>query len=221
MAKAELGNPRVALFTNAQPFGRTVLESLREQGLAVQTLVLPEFPPARQNPTAAIPFDTGQPDRFDEYPGPRPEIVYVPRSQQAACAETLRQQGIEFILVACWPYRIEHELIKSAGLAALNLHPSLLPKYRGADPITAQLRAGDRHFGISLHLLDEAVDRGDIVAQTGFTLEDIGDNMGDDISDERQAIEHRAARLGGQLFIQAVSEYDSGWQLRPQARRLA
>ena len=217
MTKANRGDPRVALLTNAQPFGCTVLESLREQGLAIQTLVLPEYPPARHNPAAVIPFDTDRPVRFDDYPEPSPQIVYAPRSQQTACAETLRQNGIEFMLVACWPYRIEHELISSASLAALNLHPSLLPKYRGADPITAQLRDGDRNFGISLHLLDEAVDHGDIVAQSGFSLEGMGSDMGD----ERQAIEHRAARLGAQLFIRAVNEYDSGWNLRPQARRLA
>ena len=53
---------------------------------------------------------------------------------------------------------------------ALNLHPSLLPRYRGATPIAAAILAGDAETGVTLMRMDEGLDRGPIVAQTRVTL---------------------------------------------------
>lgn len=53
---------------------------------------------------------------------------------------------------------------------ALNLHPSLLPRYRGATPIAAAILAGDAETGVTLMRMDEGLDTGPIVAQTRVTL---------------------------------------------------
>jgi len=66
------------------------------------------------------------------------------------------------------------QLVPSALLGvrhgALNLHPSLLPRYRGATPIPAAILAGDRETGVTLMRMDEGLDTGPIVAQTRVPL---------------------------------------------------
>ena len=57
------------------------------------------------------------------------------------------------------------------GKGALNLHPSLLPRHRGATPVPATILAGDRATGVTLMRMDEGLDTGPIVAQAGTPVE--------------------------------------------------
>ena len=114
----------------------------------------------------------------------------------------------DYLLVACWPDKITRPIIDSVRHAALNLHPSLLPDYRGRHPVIDQLNADETRFGVSLHLIDDEFDRGDIVLQQDFALEP---------PVSRRRIEKRAARLGAELFLRALdSHLRSGWQLSKQ-----
>ena len=111
----------------------------------------------------------------------------------------------DFLLVACWPDKITRPIIDSVRHAALNLHPSMLPDYRGRYPVIDQLNADETRFGVSLHLIDDEFDRGDIVLQQDFELEP---------PVSRRRIEKRAARLGAELFLQALDSHARpGWQL--------
>ena len=81
----------------------------------------------------------------------------------------------------------------------------MLPDYRGRYPVIDQLNADETRFGVSLHLIDDEFDRGDIVLQQDFELEP---------PVSRRRIEKRAARLGAELFLQALDSHARpGWQL--------
>ena len=98
-----------------------------------------------------------------------------------------------------------------ASKAAMNLHPSLLPKYRGANPVEEQLNGGEQNLGVSLHLLSDEFDAGDIVKQAKFELPETAD---------RWAIERQAADLGSRLYIEACEEYGSPkWHPEKQEMR--
>ena len=112
-----------------------------------------------------------------------------------------------YLLVACWPKLLPAEFIQSFPVA-LNLHPSLLPKFRGFNPIAAQLAAGDPEFGVTLHLLNERFDSGDIVLRSP---------LGGDSLATYADIERSAATRGAELFIEAMATYHTpGWRLVPQ-----
>ncbi len=112
----------------------------------------------------------------------------------------------DFLLVACWPELIDASSIAAVRCAALNLHPSLLPAYRGPNPINAQLQAGDHRFGVSLHLLSPQFDRGDILAQAVLpNLDRV----------EAAMVESTAGVVGARLFVEALRTYPD-WRLRPQ-----
>ena len=127
---------------------------------------------------------------------------------QLELAERVKQQHADFLLVACWPDLLPNRVLRSVAKAALNLHPSLLPKYRGADPVSAQLTANDFQFGVTLHLLNEQFDAGDIVLQAALPLI---------LGQDKSAIEASAAKQGALLFLDALACYHSpGWNLNKQ-----
>ncbi len=72
----------------------------------------------------------------------------------------------DLICVACFPYLLPPAWLERPALGGLNLHPSLLPAYRGPHPLFWQFRAGEQQTGVSLHFMDEGADTGDLVAQT-------------------------------------------------------
>ena len=207
-AESARRKPSFALLLNGSDFACEVLQALQQSNVCPRLLVLPEYPPAVSAATQAAPAAqllTRSPRRLIKLAG-NIEIAYAPRARQAECAHLLRQQEIEFILVACWPYLIDKLLLESATKAAVNLHPSMLPAYRGPDPIGAQLDCAEPHPGVSLHLLNAQFDQGDIVSQAELVQPE----------NDRASLERRCAVLGSELFISALNEYDAGWNLVPQ-----
>jgi methionyl-tRNA formyltransferase len=207
--------PRFALFSNGANFACEALQSLQLKGFHPALLVLPEYSPAVtpavtpasvtlvQNPCKPA-------RRLLQLAGPV-ETAYAPPAQQVQCAHLLQQHRIEFMLVACWPYLIDKRVVNSVTKGALNLHPSLLPSYPGADPIDEQLKRVGVKFGVTLHLLNSHFDQGDIVAQA--ELPDQQRHY------QRISLERACAQLGSGLFIDALNEYDAGWQAIPQIQQ--
>jgi methionyl-tRNA formyltransferase len=94
-------------------------------------------------------------------------------------------------------------------LGALNVHPSLLPRYRGATPLQAQLRDGISSGGVTIIMMDAGMDTGDIVLQE---RSEIGprENYGE--------LHDRFARLGAEMLAKAVAQAAAGTLQRiPQA----
>jgi methionyl-tRNA formyltransferase len=133
-------------------------------------------------------------------------VFYQSRHDLTALIKGLKA---DFMLVACWPERIHQDTIRSVNCAAVNLHPSLLPAFRGYDPITEQIASGHQPFGVSLHLLSEQFDCGDIIMQEEVMAS---------VSDSRETIEALCAEKGAHLFKYAMQIYSQpGWTLIKQA----
>ncbi len=86
-------------------------------------------------------------------------------------------------------------LLDIPRLGALNVHPSLLPKYRGATPIPSVLRNGERRTGVSIMLMDEGMDTGEIVRQVPVDIEP-GETYGE--------LHDRLAMIGAELLEQVL-----------------
>ena len=83
---------------------------------------------------------------------------------------------------------------------AINVHPSLLPKYRGATPIQSALLNGDKMTGVTIMKVAKAVDAGDIILQKELPI-------GEEYYLE---LEEKLAVLGGELVMEAVAEIEQG-----------
>jgi len=78
----------------------------------------------------------------------------------------------DLIIVSCYGKRLAAEIIAIPKRGCYNIHPSLLPAYRGPDPLFWQLRAGEKMMGVSIHRVTEAFDRGDLLIQRALHLRD-------------------------------------------------
>jgi methionyl-tRNA formyltransferase len=193
-----------ALLASGANFSCEVLQALQQRNYLPRLLILPEYPPAAGIPPVDEVMSSAAPQRRLLQQAQGIEIGYASAAQQAGCAGLIERHAIDFLLVACWPYLIDNILIDSARKGALNMHPSLLPDFRGPDPLEQQLECGHSSFGVSLHLLNQHFDQGDIIAQA--ELDDF--NRPADLS----SLEHYCALLGADLFIAAVTQHEQGWK---------
>lgn len=117
----------------------------------------------------------------------------------------------ELISVVCFPYIFPSALLELPRYGCLNLHPSLLPAYRGPAPLFWIARQDERTTGVTLHFLDQGIDSGDIVAQSRF-------HRPDGLSGT--ALERRCAEAGAALLVEALDQLDHSGRFpgRPQPK---
>jgi methionyl-tRNA formyltransferase len=117
----------------------------------------------------------------------------------------------EMIVVVCFPYIFPPALLQLPPYGCLNLHPSLLPAYRGPAPLFWIARQDERQTGVTLHFLDEGIDSGDIVAQAAV-------DRPDGLSEAE--LEQRCAAEGARLLEAALRQLGQGQPLarRPQSQ---
>ena len=100
------------------------------------------------------------------------------------------------------------ELLSIPAHGFLNIHPSLLPQYRGSSPVVGALLSGDTETGVSLICLDAKMDHGPIIAQEKTQILP---------TEHRSELELRLAKLGGKLVTQSLLPYLDG-TLQPIAQ---
>ena len=126
----------------------------------------------------------------------------------AALLKHLKNLAPDLLLVVAYGQMLPPEALEIPKLGCLNLHPSLLPKYRGAAPIPWSIIHGDPQTGVTIMKMDETLDTGDIVAQetTPISANETGGQL-----------HNRLAQLGAQLLARTLPKYLKGdITLRPQ-----
>jgi methionyl-tRNA formyltransferase len=125
-----------------------------------------------------------------------------------AVAEVLAL-GPRLLVLADYGQIVPGTLLARPEHGALNLHPSLLPRHRGASPIPAAILAGDRQTGVTLMRMDEGLDTGPLVAQVAVAL---------DGTETAPQLEERLAAEAGNLLRAVIGEWLAGRRrARPQS----
>jgi len=114
----------------------------------------------------------------------------------------------DLILLADYGQIIPHALLELPPRGFLNLHPSALPRHRGAAPIPATILAGDLVSAVSLIILTEELDAGPIVASAPLAVRD---------DDTAVSLEERAAAVGAELIRRSLRDWLAG-RLTPHAQ---
>ena len=78
----------------------------------------------------------------------------------------------DVIIVSCYARRLPQSILSLARKGSFNVHPSLLPKFRGPNPLFWQLREGVKEYGITLHHMTNDFDAGDIISQQKVNIDD-------------------------------------------------
>lgn len=104
-----------------------------------------------------------------------PEVTLIKEKKlneikcKSANSEYFRREilrlNADIILVGTWKEKLKKEIIDLPKIAAINVHPSLLPKYRGPNPYIQTILHGEKQSGITFHLMTTEIDKGAILAQ--------------------------------------------------------
>lgn len=121
-----------------------------------QRLTPPPIKAASQHSGAAYATADGEPDL---------PILQPARIKAREAIETVRLLSPDLIVVMAYGQILPRELLETPRVACLNVHASLLPRWRGAAPIQAAIAAGDIETGITVMYMDEGLDTGDILLQ--------------------------------------------------------
>ncbi len=135
--------------------------------------------------------------------------VFQPESlKKMEAVEHLRAWSPDVMVVAAFGKILPDAVLSMAPYGVLNIHPSLLPRWRGASPVQAALLAGDEVTGVTVMKLDAGLDTGPILAQREVRIKP-QENAGE--------LETRLAQLGAELLIEILPDYLSGdLEPRPQ-----
>jgi methionyl-tRNA formyltransferase len=173
-------------------FSAVALERLLERDVEVCAVVTPRAP---GSPT--IPLAEGAPTQTIASLAQERAIPVesVSDLEQRPTLARLAKYRPQAILVACFPTMFPPALLELPPHGCLNLHPSLLPAYRGPAPLFWQFRGGERRTGVTLHLMNERPDAGDILLQEPVSLPDgVTGPEADTL----------LARAGGGLMVEAL-----------------
>ncbi len=135
-------------------------------------------------------------------------VIQPERLRTAEAMEQLRRWSPDLIVVAAFGQILRQEVLDLPRYGCVNVHASLLPRWRGAAPINAAILAGDAETGVTIMKMDAGVDSGAMLAQRGIPIapEDTAGTMFE-----------KLAQLGADILIETLPDYFSG-KIQPQAQ---
>ena len=89
---------------------------------------------------------------------------------EAQLIEQIKKLEIDAAVVCSFNYKIPKVLLDSVKDGFINVHPSMLPKYRGGNPYSRVIMNGETETGVTIHFMDENFDTGDIIAQRAYHI---------------------------------------------------
>ena len=121
--------------------------------------------------------------------------------QSLSSIPSIPSNPYELFLVASYGKIIPEKIFKLPKRGTLNIHPSLLPKYRGASPIQSAILNGDKETGVTIMMIDKEVDHGAIVAQEKFELNN---------EETFESLRDSMAKLGAELLTKILPDWLDG-----------
>jgi methionyl-tRNA formyltransferase len=115
--------------------------------------------------------------------------------------EQIRAWGPDFLVVVAFGQILRQEVLDIPRVAPINVHASLLPRWRGAAPIQAAIRAGDPYTGITTMIMDAGLDSGPILLQDSIPI---------DATETGHSLHEKLALLGARLLIHTLDWTLSG-----------
>jgi methionyl-tRNA formyltransferase len=193
--------PRL-IFLGTPDFALPSLQKLIEGGASIPLVVTqPDRPRGRGKKVLPPPvkvlaqkleLPVYQPNRLRDQ-----EVIGHIRSFEAEC-----------LVVVSYGQLTPKDLLETHPLGAINVHPSLLPRHRGAAPIQRTLLSGDNVTGVSIMLLDEGIDTGPVLSQKQIPVRE---------EDSFGTLHDQLAQLGGNLLCETLREWRAG-RLMPRSQ---
>ena len=177
------------LFIGMPDMALVCLSKLAAKGINIVGVV----PPAKDDPTNKLMVDTAQNLGFDI-------IDYNISLSDKGFLQRIKNLNADLGVVASFNKRLPKELLQLTKDGFINLHPSKLPDYRGANPYSHVIINGEEESAITLHFMDENFDTGDIISQYRFNL-DLNETMG--------TLFYRTNQMCASMLYEALDYYET------------
>jgi methionyl-tRNA formyltransferase len=131
-------------------------------------------------------------------------IPYIqPNKVRSNLFESLRSHlsSIDLFIVVAYGKILPEEIINLPKLGSVNIHYSLLPKYRGASPVETAVLNGDTETGISIQKIEFKMDSGPIIAQESIAISP---------DEKAQDLRKRLTKIGGELLVKTLPNFVDG-----------
>lgn len=179
------------IFIGTPKFGAIILDGLIQDNLKpVLVVTAPDKPVGRKQILTPSPVKV----LAEKY-----EISVLQSKKLLTAARELSAVNPDLIIVAAYGQILPKEILEIPKYGSLNLHPSLLPRWRGASPVQSTILAGDKETGTTIILMDKKMDHGPIIA--GGKLR---------IKNEKwtyRKLEEELANLGAELLIKTIPKW--------------
>lgn len=187
------------VFWGSPEFAKIVLEKLIEAGFLPAAVVCnPDRPVGRKKVITPPPVKRLIAERK------APIEIFQPENLNAI-SDKLSALRSDFFIVAAYSKILPKEIIAVPRLGTVGVHPSLLPKYRGATPIQSAIINGEMETGVTLFMIDEKVDHGPVATQRKLQI----------ANRNYTELEKGLAEIAGDLLVETLPKLEQG-QIKPQ-----
>ncbi len=192
------------VFFGSPEFAKTVLVKLIEAGYIPSVVVCnPDRPSGRKKIITPPAVKKLLAEKLKNY---NVEIMQ-PDKIDDDFLDKLKRMDPDLFIVAAYSKIIPDELIKIPKLGTIGVHPSILPKYRGASPIQSAILNGDEKTGVSLFLIDEKMDHGPVIATEEIIIRNINSPVSKYYTSE---LTEELANTGGKLLAKILPDFLNG-----------
>ncbi|MDP3538188.1 MAG: methionyl-tRNA formyltransferase [Azonexus sp.] len=179
------------IFAGTPDFAALALKAIVEAGHEVAlVLTQPDRPAGRgmalqASPVKRLALESGI------------EVFQPPSLKDAAAQQKIAAVGAEVMVVAAYGLILPQVVLDLSRLGCLNIHASLLPRWRGAAPIQRALLAGDDETGVCIMQMEAGLDTGPVVLRGAFAIA---------LDDTAATLHDRLAGLGASLIVEALGK---------------
>ena len=185
-------HPLNIVFAGTPDFARTILQCLADSEFApLAVLTQPDRPQGRNRKLRPGPVK--QLATSLDLPVHQPNTLRDPSAHQL-----LSQYDPHLLVVAAYGLILPPDVLAIPSYGCLNVHASLLPRWRGAAPIERAIMAGDEQTGVCIMHMEAGLDTGPVYAEAALPIPDPVDSA---------ALESALARRGGELLIDVISGF--------------
>lgn len=177
------------LFIGMPDMALVCLNKLVSKGINIVGVV----PPAKDDPTHRLMVNTALSLGLDV-------IDYNISLNDKGFLQRIKNLNVDLGVVSSFNKRLPKELLQLSKDGFINLHPSKLPDYRGANPYSHVIINGEEESAITLHYMDENFDTGDIISQYCFSL-DLNETMG--------TLFYRTNQMCASMLYEALDYYET------------
>lgn len=188
------------IFMGTPEFGAIILEGLINNGYQPILVVTAPDKPVGRNQDVTPPPVKVIAQKYN-IPIAQPEKIKSLESE-------IKNLNPDLIIVSAYREIIPKEMLDIPKYKSLNVHPSLLPRYRGPSPIQSAILDGERKTGVTIILMDEKMDHGPILTQRALMIDE---------TETTKTLTEKLADLGASLLLETIPKWLKGL-IKPAAQ---